>query len=327
MVNAKEKNNLITLVMPIYNGSSTLNEVFFYLDEQYYKNLISKIFLINDNSSDDSLSILENYSKNSPYDCVVITNPKGKGLAENYNIGIKKSKSKYVILMHQDILLIDKKSFIKLTNPLMENSKFVASYPIVLHPRKIWSSYGFWQKAMFSRFLDKEVSMLTGKFDCFSVEFLSSINFFDSKTFRTAGEDGDMKIKIKKSQKYSSSTNLKVIHLHNKESNFGWKKYLRKEAQLAEAQGVILRKYGPQGVKVFLLSFFRTLLLFGLLIPYIRYLSLVLIILFCYLYTDNLFKNEKTNIKIFMLPFVNIFSLFVASYFSFRGFIFKKQTL
>jgi hypothetical protein len=201
------------------------------------------------------------------------------------------------------------------------------TYPTLLHPYKVWITYPFWQKCMFSRLVDKKSPALSGKFDCFDKSFLKSVGFFDNKTFRTAGEDSDLKIKIAKLQRSIVASGVEVVHLQYIEKDFGLKKFLKKEAQYAEAQGVVLRKYGIHNIKGVILSFFREILLIGLFIPYLNFFFFAIIAIYAFAYTRLVYITEYKDLRILILPFVNVFILFVAAYASITGFIRGKQVI
>lgn len=322
------KNNLnATIVMPIYNGATTLDEVLASIEMQNDKNLIDEIIFINDNSSDSSQNILKSYVKVSSYKCKIIKNTSNIGLANGYNHGIKISKSQIVITMHQDIVLKDTQSFAKILKPFLTNKNITASYPILDHPRIVWNTYNFWQKAMFSRFLDRKVPILSGKFDAFRKKDLKSVGYFDSERYRTAGEDGDLKRKFDAKGYVTENSNLEVVHIHNREPNFGIRQYIKKDVQIAEAQGVILRIHGIKSFKNFIFAFFRQILVVSLLVPGINIFSILLIVSYSIMYGKNVLKQKKVSFLSILLPITNIYILFLSTVYSIRGFIMQRQRL
>jgi len=318
---------LITIVMPVYNGSSTLRQVFDGLEMQHDKQLVKEIIIIDDVSKDDSSKQIAGYAKSSSYKVIPIYHTESSGLAGGYNEGTKSATTDYVITMHQDIVLTDRDSFSKMVTPLLEDKRVWATYPVLLHPHEVWKQYPFWQKCMFSRLVDKKSPMLTGKFDCFSRKLLESENFFDNKTYRTAGEDSDLKIKMSRRGLKSIDPNVEVIHLQSIEKSFGLKKFIKKEAQYAEAQGVVLRKHGIHDIKGVILSFFRQILLVGLLIPFVNFFAAILIIVYAFMYTKLVYEEEYRDPRIVLVPFINIYLLFVALFVSVRGFIRGRQVI
>lgn len=316
----------ITIVMPVYNGATTLDQVFDGLDHQQNKKLVDKIIIINDNSLDESRTLVDSYAKWSPYTVKVINHNTAAGLAGSYNEGIQLAHTDYVFTMHQDIVLTNQNSFSQMLQPF-KDPLVKATFPVLLHPYEVWQTYSFWQKCLFSRFVGKKLPMLTGKFDCFSKSFLAEVGFFDNKTYRTAGEDSDLKVKIKKNGFTSVNSGVEVIHLQYAEKNFSLTQLIKKEAQLAEAQGAVLRKHGLHDIKGVILSFFRQILLIGLLIPYINIFSLLLVLTYTFTYTKLVYINEYNDSRILLLPFLNLYLLFISLFASSKGFITGKQSI
>jgi glycosyltransferase involved in cell wall biosynthesis len=316
----------ITIIMPVYNGETTLKQVFAGLEKQHDKTTIDQIIIINDHSSDQSGQVITAYIKDSSYTVQVIHHTSSHGLAAGYNEGIKLAKTPYVLLMHQDIVLTSNRSFANVLNPF-KNTNVVATYPVLLHPYEVWKGYSFWQKCLFSRYVNKKLPILTGKFDCFSRQFLEEVGYFDNKTYRTAGEDSDLKIKIRHLGREIANSGVEVIHLQYAEKDFSLGKWVKKEAQLAEAQGVILRKYGIYDIKGVVLSFFRQILLIGLFIPYIFWLFASLIVVYAITYTKLVYIKEYKNPRVVLVPFINVFLLCVALVASARGFVRERQVI
>ena len=74
-------NKKISVIIPIYNSSKTLKRTLNSVVNQNYKNL--EIILVNDGSTDDSLSICEQYALSD--DRIVIINQKNMGVnTRNY---------------------------------------------------------------------------------------------------------------------------------------------------------------------------------------------------------------------------------------------------
>jgi glycosyltransferase involved in cell wall biosynthesis len=316
-----------SIIMPVYNGASTLPRVFADLERQENKGIIDELIIIDDASKDHSAELIGKYAKEGSFKVRVVKHTSSRGLASGYNEGIELANTKFVITMHQDMLLKDPESFNKILRPMELDPQTVAAYPTVLHPLAVWREYNFWQKCLFSRFVGKKIENLTGKFDGFNREAILKIGLFDDITFRTAGEDGDLKVRIKRARKQSESSGVQVIHLHNIESNFDFKRLVKKEAQLAEAQGTLLRKYGFSNPLHMAAVFFREILLLLLLVPFVRVVDVALILIYAFVYTGRVYISEFRDIRILILPAVNIFLLFVALSMSTRGLVRGRQTI
>lgn len=316
--------NKISIIIPVYNAQSTVLSTLKSLATQ--QKLIYEIIIVNDGSTDKSLSIIETYFKKHFIEIQkkIINHPKSVGLSSSYNDGILKSTGDLIITLHSDIII--KKNALSLLITPFNKKEVVASYHQVIHPLKIWKKYNFWQKTFFDRQLKHLQSGMDGKFDCYRRKELIKIGLFDNKNFFRAGEDGDIFLKLKKIGQVVA-TKATIIHLHNQEPAFNYQKIIYKQAQYSEAQGALLKKYGILNIKHFVHTFFREILILMLIFPYIRYISLFLILLYSFLYTKNTFIYYKKSPKVLVLPLINIYLLFVSLYFSYKGFSSGQQKI
>ncbi|MDD4135687.1 MAG: glycosyltransferase family 2 protein [Candidatus Shapirobacteria bacterium] len=316
--------NQISIVIPIYNAESTIFLTLKSLIPEAH--LIDEIIIINDGSTDKSIEIINNFFKRnlSKINKKIINHPKSIGLSNSYNEGILQSNGDLIITLHADIIL--KKNAIALLIAPFSQKTVVASYHQIIHPKKIWQKYNFWQKVFFDRKIGLTISGLDGKFDCFRRKDLLAVNLFDSKNYFRAGEDHDIFIKLKKRGRVVP-TKATIIHIHSFEKNFNYKKIIYKQAQYSEAQGANLRKHGIYSLELSLRTFFREILVLSLLFPYLRMVGLFLIFLYAFIYNKNTLKISLHNPQILVLPFINIYLLFISLFFSCRGFILGKQTI
>lgn len=91
-------NDVISIIIPIYNKEQYLNKCLGSIVNQTYANL--EIILINDESTDNSLKICEDFAKDDKR--ISIINQKNKGESESRNIGIKYSSGKYICFVDGD---------------------------------------------------------------------------------------------------------------------------------------------------------------------------------------------------------------------------------
>ncbi len=314
----------ISIVMPFYNSATTLSDTLNSLASQ--NNEFSELILVNNASTDNSLDVIDTFIKKRVFitKISVINHHKSMGIAYSYNDGIKHAHNPIVITMHADIIL-KPLAIKKLVEPL-ENKSVVAAYHTVKHPYKLWKSYNFWQKCLFSRLVGKKFTGLDGKFDAFKRQAILSIGLYDYQTFNTAGEDSDIVARLKKIGKVVP-TSATIIHVHDRDPHFSLKKLIYKHAQYAQAQGALLRKYGITNIGLLTKVFFREELLLGLLIPYFNLIALLAIISYSFIYTKEVYRYEWTNPRIILLPFINVMLLFISAYNSSIGFIKGKQTI
>ncbi len=322
---AKNTHSKVTVIIPARNSETTIEQTILSLNKQ--SKYFGELIIVDNASTDNTLKIIKQTVEkiNTNILVTIINHPKDKGLSESYNEAIKISKGTIIVTLHSDILL-EKDALVLLTKPLLENSNVLATTHQVIHPLKIWLNYNFWQKSLFSRHLGKTLSGMDGKFDGFNKKAIIEVGLFDSTSFRTAGEDSDIVNRLKKIGEiiYTKAT---IVHMHTYSKNFNLNDLIYKHAQYAEAQGTLLRKHGPVGFKYILIVYFREILILSLLIPYFRIISLVLILIYSFLYTKNTYIYEHKNPRIIILPFVNVFLLFVSLIFTIRGYLRNKQTI
>lgn len=91
-------NELISVILPVYNGEKYLREAIESILNQTYTNF--EFIIINDGSKDDSLEIIKEYEKKD--ERIIVINRENRGLIATLNEGIEKAKGKYIARMDQD---------------------------------------------------------------------------------------------------------------------------------------------------------------------------------------------------------------------------------
>lgn len=94
----KENNELISIIVPVYNSQQYLRQCLESLLNQTYKNL--QIICIDDGSTDDSLSILNSYKKKDKR--IYIYSKKNEGVSQARNYGLSMAKGKYIMFVDSD---------------------------------------------------------------------------------------------------------------------------------------------------------------------------------------------------------------------------------
>jgi glycosyltransferase involved in cell wall biosynthesis len=95
----KENSPMVSIVIPVHNGEKYIKESIDSCLEQTYKNI--EIIVVDDKSEDNTLNILKNYGNR----ITVIPVEKQNGLGNVINIGIRKSKGKYIARMDADDIM------------------------------------------------------------------------------------------------------------------------------------------------------------------------------------------------------------------------------
>jgi glycosyltransferase involved in cell wall biosynthesis len=330
-MNPKPETNPITIVIPLQNAQTTIKELTESLEQQHNKELIRKIIIINDNSTDNSPAMIAEYARRASFDVSVIHHKTSKGTAFGYNEGIRMADTDLVIILHQDIVLVDADSFSKAIAPFASWEKIVATYPTTANTLAVWETYNFWQKCFFRSFAGTESVNLLGKFDCIKKPLLlAKVGLFDDLTYRTAGEDGDMRNRIRAAGLHTSHSGVRVVHIHGRDPRFGIGKLAYKESQYAEATGVGLRRYGMASM----LSYsglarvlFRPFVAVGVFVPCVQLACIPLMAFYSIFVTWKIFVSQRRDPRVFILPLVNIAVLYAYSFYLLRGFITKRQQL
>lgn len=91
-------NELISVILPVYNGAKYLNEAIESILNQTYTNF--EFIIINDGSKDNSLEIIKKYERQD--NRIVVISRENRGLISTLNEGIESSKGKYIARMDQD---------------------------------------------------------------------------------------------------------------------------------------------------------------------------------------------------------------------------------
>ncbi len=91
-------NELISIIIPVYNVERYLEKCLNSVLEQTYQNI--EIILVNDGSTDNSLKICEGYSEKDKR--VHIVQQRNAGLSAARNVGIKNAKGKYFMFIDSD---------------------------------------------------------------------------------------------------------------------------------------------------------------------------------------------------------------------------------
>ena len=91
-------NELVSIIVPIYNVEKYLEKCIISLINQTYKNI--EIILVNDGSPDNSLNICKKYQ--STDERIVVLDKTNGGLSDARNYGIERAKGKYITCVDSD---------------------------------------------------------------------------------------------------------------------------------------------------------------------------------------------------------------------------------
>lgn len=312
---------MVSIIIPLYNGQNTILKTLESLVKQ--SDFFSELIVVNDNSSDNSAGLVEDFLIQKSVAYKIINHQTNKGLAASYNTGIKAAQGEIMVLVHQDVELYDK-ALKNLIAPF-EDEKVIGVYHYTFQPFEVWQKYNFWQKYFFCRWVGKKIYGLNGKFDAFRKSALAEIGLFDAKNFHSAGEDGDILIRLKNRGKIVKSQ-AGILHLHDERPDFSIFDIIKKQAQLSEAQGALYRKHGLFDDWLgFLKAFFREILLIGTFLPVVNFFAWPLIIFYCFFASRAMFVYEYKDWRTYFLPLVNLGLFWISFIFSIKGYVRGKQ--
>ncbi len=317
----------ISIIMPMYEASTTIQKA---IDSLEHQTITPKeIIFVIDGGKDaqDSFNILDSHYRGVGADpCVrVVVHPTNLGLAAAYNSGIAISNCPLVVFMHSDVVLDSNFALESLV------STFEPGVVAVGHVNPAW-------KLDEARHLEtpllgilaasqyKRASGWNGQFDAVTRDALAAVGNFDEEHFRSAGEDGDMCHRLRQVGQIRDS-NAEASHLEEAGS-FGWKRYIRKRFQYAEAHGALLRRGALLGASALLLTFWRQLSALALLFCavttalthswYLLVLTVVFLLPFL-LVPVTVCLSVRRPSALFELMFFEIMGSFVTIYAAIKG--------
>ena len=109
--------SLITVIIPVYNGERYLEECISSAISQTYKCL--QIIIVNDGSTDNSKSIIENFKKRDKR--ILFIDKENSGVSASRNIALNETKGGYVCFLDQDDVL--ENSYIEYLHSLIVETK------------------------------------------------------------------------------------------------------------------------------------------------------------------------------------------------------------
>jgi glycosyltransferase involved in cell wall biosynthesis len=316
----RKKEFELSVIIPLYNAATTLEKC---LDSLFYQTVkVKEIIMVDNTSTDNSIMIIRNYQKKHPSLPIYILLKKDMtSVAASYNLGLEKSTGDLVVGMHADSTLPTKYELANLIKPL-ENNSVVATYSYVLHPIEIWNTYNFWEKCQHARLVEKTLSGMNGKFDCYRKSALIRLHGFDDVNFKINGDGSDADIYLRlKTLGNVVLSEATVVHLHHLNPHYSLSSWVEKRRNLAILSGRLLRMYLYKLDIRGILSFtFRPIVAILPFIPGFTFLGIIILISFSFLYTSKMFITPALwrDPRIILLPFINIFLVYFESFWFIR---------
>ncbi len=116
----------VSVIIPVYNSKNYLNKCIESLINQTFNDI--EFIFVNDGSTDNSLSILEQYSKKDSR--IKIINQKNQGISQARNRGMKEAKGRYIGFIDSDDW-VDLDFYQKLYSSIIETNADIAVSSII----------------------------------------------------------------------------------------------------------------------------------------------------------------------------------------------------
>lgn len=132
--------DLVSIIIPVYNGKKFLEKCLDSILSQTYKNI--EIILVNDGSTDSSEVICRNYAEQD--DRIVFVSKENGGVSTARNIGLNKATGKYICFVDSDDYV--EPTFVEVLYNGFKNSDCVISACNIFSPSTIDEKYSEGEK-------------------------------------------------------------------------------------------------------------------------------------------------------------------------------------
>lgn len=321
------KHPVVTIIVTVHNVESVLEGVLQSLVLQTYP--MRKILLIDNRSTDRSVAVAKKFIKlHKRIPMRIIRRKRTYGLSDSYNLGAKLAKTEYIVTLHSDSLLPTKYELGRLMKPFTKEN-FIAAMPVVVHRKKEWKQYNFWQKCLFAHVVGRQEHGLNGKFDAYKRDVFLSLGGYDTKHFSHSigAEDADMGFRLKKVGRIAK-TNARVVHLHGKHPSYSLDDWLAQRKFLATTYGRQLQLHAQDmGLFDLTLFFVKPVLVMVSVLALWNWAFILPLALFPFVYMRNMFTDHlsRRDPRIMILPFIVIYLVFAETAWMGYSLAFKRS--
>lgn len=308
------KQSSVTIIVAMYNVESVLESVLQSIVSQTYP--VVEVLLIDNRSTDRSVAVAEKFiSCHKRISIRIVRREKTYGISDSYNLGAELAETEYIVTLHSDALLPTRYELSRLMESFEKDPYgYVAAMPIVVHRKKEWNQYNFWQKCLFAHVVGSEQHALNGKFDAYNRVVFLSLGGYDTKHFShfIGSEDADMHFRLKKVGRIAK-TNARVVHLHGRDPSYGLHDWLARRKYLTIAYGRQLELHARDMGLFGLVPFFvKPILALVSVLALWNWVFILPLALFPFFYMYRMFTDSLSHRdpQIIMLPFVVIYLVF-----------------
>ncbi|MBI2631879.1 glycosyltransferase family 2 protein [Candidatus Pacearchaeota archaeon] len=233
----KEKN--VSLVFNLYQPNLNLLERILKALENQKSDYYIEFIVVNKKMNDESIEFVNRFKKKSKKMIIkVIKVDENLSFASSMNIGLKAAKQEIVVVLQQDCVPSNELWLSNLIKPF-DDEEVVATVSKVQFPEELWNRLDSRAQAIMLQEKGTITPLLDEKGCAYRLSVFKKLGLFNDRDFRTAGEDFDLYIKLKKEGKiiYPDST---ILHFHPTD----FKTRLEKITQYANGFGTLVRMHG-----------------------------------------------------------------------------------
>ncbi len=317
----------VSIVVPVYNAESVLWSCLSSMIHQDYP--FREIIIIDNHSTDNSMMIVKRFKeRHMNINIRIVRRKKSFGVSSSYNLGAKLASGDYIVTLHSDSLLPSSKELRNLIGPFIGDTSVIATGPLLIHPKKIWLKYNFWQKCLLATAVGTEISSGNGKFDCYKKTIFQNQGGFDEKRFTHAigTEDADLHLRIAKIGRIVT-TNARVIHNHPPEPKYSLQNWIARRKFLAVSYGRHIQLHFKELKSALIFFLFKPILVIISLLTPFSPIFIVPIFLFPFLYMPKMFIEPSTlkDPRILLLPFIIIFLVYYETFWELKSLFFMRE--
>jgi GT2 family glycosyltransferase len=246
-------------------------------------------------------------------------------LSGSLNKSILKSKYELIAIIWCDCILVGEDWLKNMINKYIANEKIASVRSNLILPNEVWQKYNFWNKVnTLEEYIRNIKCIKFGRPTLFSKKLIKKFGLYDNKTFRIAGEDTDLCLKLIKKGYKLPLANTDIIHMHGFYKLSLKNQLFKKALPLSEASGVIFRKH------LFLSNKYRNALTYSIIYLFasipslIQPLFLIFLGLIILIYTSRILIYIK-DIRVLFIPIFKIIKDLISLFGFWKGFITGKQ--
>jgi glycosyltransferase involved in cell wall biosynthesis len=229
-------NDLVSIIMPVYNGAPFLERSIKSVLNQTFNNW--ELIIIDDDSNDNSLQVIQEFLPNK--NIILLSNNSNKGIAATRNVGLKNASGLYIALLDQD----DEWLPTKLEKQIQLFKSSSVDYALVYTNTKVQLNNGILinkkiniepgpsiQENLIKLFQSNFISSLTV---LIKKEYLDEVGFFN-EDIRWGGDDYELWLRLATKYKFGFiNETLTIRHEHGGNFSAPKKKIMTGTIKLAE---------------------------------------------------------------------------------------------